>query len=411
MPKSSSTLGILSVQAWRLQAFLTLLVAILATAPPAIFTLIELSRAHENAERQAHHIVSVIRILVEKKGVRFEDLDSILRHEIEPAGLVSVQLMDQNGREISRVVNSPPFLFAIEIPVPVEPPIGSLHDFRFMVDDRRFLSRVARVSGIHFTVAVILGFAIYKMGILSLRRALDELAGMQEQLIRSEKLKAIGEMYAGLTHEINNPLGIILSRIELLQDAAKQNSFPPDSVRNLDIIYRHGNRIAETVKGLLAFARTSLEMTDTDLNHVINETVALVEKPFSESKIQIARHLSGDLPRISGNSIHLQQVLINLLNNARDAMPQGGNINLRTYRNGHYVIAEVEDSGTGIAEEIRDRIFEPFFTTKEVGRGTGLGLSVSYGIMKAHGGDVEVENAHPKGAVFRLLLPMEGGEI
>ena len=406
MRKPSPTLGILAVQAWRLQAFLTLLVAILATAPPTIFALMELSRARENAERQAYHIVTVIRILLETKGVRFEDLDSILRQQMDPAGLVSVQLRDENGREISRVANSAPFLFSIEIPVSVKPPIGSLHEFRFLIDDRQFLSRIARVSSIHFLVAVILGFTIYKVGILSLRRALEELAGMQEQLIRSEKLKAIGEMYAGLTHEINNPLGIIRSRVELLQDAAKQHRLPLEFVKNLDIIHRHGKRIAETINGLLAFARTSLEMTDTDLNHVINETVALVEKPFFERRIQIERQLSSDLPRISGSPIHLQQVFMNLLNNARDAMPQGGNINLRTYRNGQYVIAEVEDSGPGIAQEIKDKIFEPFFTTKEVGSGTGLGLSVSYGIMKAHGGDVEVEDARPRGALFRLSLPM-----
>ncbi len=385
---------------------LALLVAILATAPPAIFAFIELSRARENAERQANHIVTVIRILLETKGVRFEDLESILRHELDPAGLVSVQLMDENGREISRAVNAAPFLFSIAIPVAVKPPIGSLHEFRFMIDDRPFLSRISRVGSIHFLVAIILGLAIYKIGILSLRRALEELAGMHEQLIRSEKLKAIGEMYAGLSHEVNNPLGIIRSRVELLQDAAKQHCLPPDFVKNLDIIHRHGSRIAETVNGLLAFARTSLEMMDTDLNRVIDEAVALVEKPFFESKIQIARQLSSDLPRISGSSTHLQQVLVNLLNNARDAMPQGGNINLRTYRNGRHVIAEIKDSGTGIAQEIIDKIFEPFFTTKEVGSGTGLGLSVSYGIIKAHGGDIEVENAHPKGALFRLLLPM-----
>src|SRR3974377_1296530 len=136
MIKSSSTLRILSVQAWRLQAFLAFLVVILDTAPTAMFAFMELSRGRQKAERQSYHIVTVIRILLETKGVRFEDLDSILRHEIDPAGLVSVQLLDENGREISRAVKSAPLLFSIEIPVAVKPPIGSLHEFRFIIDDR-----------------------------------------------------------------------------------------------------------------------------------------------------------------------------------------------------------------------------------------------------------------------------------
>ena len=229
---------------------------------------------------------------------------------------------------------------------------------------------------------------------------------IQAQLIHTEKLSAIGEIYAGIAHEINNPLGIILTRVHILQEAIKERQIAQDFLRDLEMIQRHGSRIAEVIRGLLAFARsTSFTMTETDLNLVIDETVSLLEKPFAEQQIRIDRVLSEDLPRIMGSPVHLQQVFINLLNNARDAMPQGGIINIRTYPNNRRIVAEVRDSGTGIEEKIKGKIFEPFFTTKGVGRGTGLGLAVIYGIIRAHGGDIEVESAPGKGAMFRLRLP------
>jgi signal transduction histidine kinase len=130
--------------------------------------------------------------------------------------------------------------------------------------------------------------------------------------------------------------------------------------------------------------------------------------PFARHGIQIETALDPALPPVLGSQDHLQQVFVNLLNNARDAMPDGGGITLRTYRRNGVVVAEVEDRGHGVPPEIRDRIFEPFFTTKQTGHGTGLGLSVSYGIVSAHGGTIEVDSPLGRGACFRLTLPVGG---
>jgi signal transduction histidine kinase len=141
------------------------------------------------------------------------------------------------------------------------------------------------------------------------------------------------------------------------------------------------------------------------VNGVIGETVALVEPLFARQGIGVQLFLDRSLPRVRASAQHLQQVFLNLVNNAHDAMPDGGTLTLRTYRDGSSLVAEVRDTGRGIPPEIQPRVFEPFFTTKDVGKGTGLGLAVSYGIVRAHGGDLTVESRQGDGAVFRVILP------
>ena len=184
---------------------------------------------------------------------------------------------------------------------------------------------------------------------------------------------------------------------------------PADLTRDLEIITRNGLRISELVRSLLIFSRKStLSFTETALNHVIAEVVELVDKPYAKQQIQIESRFDPKLPCCQASAGHLHQVFLGLLSNARDAMPQGGTITLRTYVNSHFVIAEVEDTGTGMAPDVKARIFEPFFTTKGVGKGTGLGLSVAYGIIKTHGGDITAESTPGKGSLFRLMLPIGG---
>jgi PAS domain S-box-containing protein len=243
---------------------------------------------------------------------------------------------------------------------------------------------------------------------------ITEVRKLEAQLIHSEKLATIGEMYASLTHEINNPLGVIVSKAKMLLAEGQQTGYPPDLMKDLEQIDRHSSRIAEIVRNLLTFARkATFEKKPVDMNRLIIETAALVQKPFAKSDVRIDCALQPDLPMVQGDSNLLQQVLMNLLSNARDAMPHGGRIWIRTRRAPEYdgvVTVEVEDEGIGIGPEIIDKIFHPFFTTKEVGKGTGLGLSVSYGIVQSHGGDLRVKNREGAGAIFSIVLPIEDQE-
>jgi signal transduction histidine kinase len=345
---------------------------------------------------------------VERSGLDMDRLSSLLRHQMAPNDIAGFRLMDSGGREILRIGETATPFMQIEAITDFKPAVGPLKKLYLLADDRPLLYRAARVIMIHLTVATLLAIAISRIGVRPLHRAIDELEAVQSQLIHSEKLSAIGEIYAGLTHEINNPLGIILSKAEIMRGQAKEKQFSPELASDLEMIHRHGTRIAEIIRDLLAFARrTSFDLKQIDLNQVIDEALSLFEKSLSRPQIRIERQLDRHLPQIVGSPVHLQQVFLHLLNNARDAMPQGGTITLRTHRNGRYLIAEVQDTGVGIAQSTKERIFEPFFTTKGVGKGTGLGLSVSYGIIGGHGGDIEVESSPGNGALFRLVLPIE----
>jgi signal transduction histidine kinase len=180
-------------------------------------------------------------------------------------------------------------------------------------------------------------------------------------------------------------------------------------VRDLHIIDKNISRMAGTVRGLLAFSRKSnSDSTPLNLNAVIDESLALVVEPFAKRNIFFERALDSRLPEILGDINQLQQVFFNLWSNAGDTMPSGGNILVRTYTLNHggaWVGAEVRDSGHGIPPEIIGRIFDPFFTTKGARERTGLGLAVSYGIVKSHGGTLQVESQPGQGATFILKFP------
>jgi len=242
-----------------------------------------------------------------------------------------------------------------------------------------------------------------------LERAYKELQGAQEHLIRSEKLAALGTLSAGLAHEINNPVGVISSRVELLLMEAKERELPKEVQADLKVIGKHAARVARIAHGLLSFSRqSSWEFKPLDVNQLVEEVLLLAEKQVSKERISLEKQLSPGLPKILGSPNHLEQVLLNLLTNAREAMPQGGRLLVESRRgeNG-YVQLLVTDTGVGIPEEACQRIFDPFFTTKE--KGTGLGLSISYGIIQGHGGTIEVESQVGKGSTFIVTLPADEG--
>jgi PAS domain S-box-containing protein len=251
-------------------------------------------------------------------------------------------------------------------------------------------------------------------GAVLLIQDITERVAFERSVRQSEKLAGLGTLAAGIAHEINNPIGIISSRIEIMLLDAESDPLPPEVMEDLRVLHRHAQRVARIAQGLLSFSRQApAEGTraPVDLNTLVEDTLFLVEKQVVKGGITVKRMLGPGLPPVWGDSNALQQVLMNLLTNARDALVAGGEITIET----GIVPGEVEavrlvvrDTGAGIPPDVLPRIFDPFFTTKP--SGTGLGLSVSYGIARDHNGTLEVESRPGEGAAFILTLPPLGKE-
>jgi len=240
--------------------------------------------------------------------------------------------------------------------------------------------------------------------IVSVERDISEERRLREQLIHSERLSAVGQLVAGVAHEINNPLQAVMGFAELLIGADTS----PDIRRDLEQIREDANRAAKIVRHLLLFARRStLERSVADLNEIARSTAALRVNQLQAFNIEFVENYSNELPMLVVNREEIQQIVLNLLINAEQSVRstgQTGTIRLSTGEANGAAYVEVSDTGPGVAPLVASRIFEPFFTTKGVGQGTGLGLSVSLGIAQAHGGALELRPM-AYGACFRLTLP------
>ena len=224
------------------------------------------------------------------------------------------------------------------------------------------------------------------IGIIHTGRDVTEIRRYQDQLIQSQKMESIGKLAGGVAHEINTPLGIILGYAQLLLEEAS-----PDSQDHADlrIIEKQAKVCRKIVSDLLGFSRQhEHQIEEMDLNHSIHETVSLVRHTFSLHDVEIITELDEHLPLIMGDREKFMQVWMNLLDNARDAMPQGGAITVRSRLMEDAIRISFADTGTGISAENLKKIFDPFYSTKELGKGTGLGLSVSFGIIESHGGKI-----------------------
>ena len=308
--------------------------------------------------------------------------------------LVGVSREDAVGRRMAEVL---PEELAAEIAERAqEERISSL--YKFPVRDREGRSLVVNVS-----VAPLPGKPGEPSGRLILVDDVTQRMKMEAQLLQTEKLTSLGLLAAGVAHEVNTPLAVISNYIQLL---ARQ--LPAGDPRHglIEKIVKQTFRASDIVNNLLNFSRTApAEFGEVDLNEVLEETLSLMSHPFRTSHVQVIQTLQGDLPPVLGSGNRLQQVFLNLFLNARDAMPSGGMLEVRSSCSNGSVEIEVADSGLGISGENLTRIFDPFFTTKAAARGTGLGLSVSYGIIKEHGGKVEVRSTPGKGTSFRLEFP------
>jgi PAS domain S-box-containing protein len=249
--------------------------------------------------------------------------------------------------------------------------------------------------------------------VLVMARDITERQRIEEQLYQTEKLASLGTLSAGVAHEINNPLGVILGFTEILLDR-----IPPDSKEHeiLKTIERQGLNAKRIVEKLMTYARQPAKREEsTDLNKDIEMVMSLLQNNLLTNKIELELRLARDLPKVHGDSGELQQVFINLVNNAVAAMPTGGKLTVITKVNPYSQMAEAifADNGTGIPKEVADRIFDPFFTTKKVGEGTGLGLSVSYAIINKFGGNIRFETRlqepgrGPHGTTFFVSLQPE----
>ncbi len=225
----------------------------------------------------------------------------------------------------------------------------------------------------------------------------------QTQLLQSSQLAAAGRVAADVAHEINNPIGIISSRAELI---LLENHFPQEIVEDLQVIKQNAARVADYTRSLLSFAKPFNGISEkVDLNQVVHETVAFMEKQLGKQGISVVQVLSGSVPRVWAQKAQIQQVLLNLIGNAQDALDTGGTITLRTGQaNSHQVYFEVTDNARGIPPEELSKIFQPFFSTKG-DKGTGLGLTLCQRLVSENGGKITTESKPGRGTTFRVVLP------
>lgn len=259
----------------------------------------------------------------------------------------------------------------------------------FLLEERHLLDTVAKELG----------------KVLREKEIEKEQLKLQEQLRHADRLATIGKLAAGVAHEINEPLGNILGFAGLCR---KCPGLPPQAERDLEKITTAALQAREIIRKMLLFARRMPpQKTRVNLNQLIQEGLQLFEARCPKEGIEIRRFLSPHLPEVFADPAQLNQVLVNLVVNALQAMPKGGTLTIETSTQKSSVLLTVKDTGQGISPEHREKIFTPFFTTKEIGQGTGLGLSVVHGIVSAHGGTIQIESEPGKGTCFQIRLPMK----
>ncbi len=262
---------------------------------------------------------------------------------------------------------------------------------------------VVRESIVNLAIAPLVSKDLEQIGRLIIFDDVTDRDELERRLVQADKLSSIGLLAAGVAHEVNTPLAVISTYAQML---AKQVSGDDQKSKLLEKIAKQTFRASEIVNSLLNFSRTSpTEFGEVDLNRVVNETATLVEHQFQKAGVSTRLILADELPPVRGNAGKLQQVFLNLFINAKDAMPGGGALTVRTWTENGFAHIEIADTGQGIPAEHLARIYDPFFTTKAPKKGTGLGLSITYGIVQEHNGIIEVESALGRGTRFRLEFP------
>jgi signal transduction histidine kinase len=259
----------------------------------------------------------------------------------------------------------------------------------FLKEERSLLDAIAR------EVAVI----------IERREADVERERLHEQLLHADRLATIGELAAGVAHELNEPLGAVLGFAQL---ARKHADLPDPADQDIEKVESAALQAREIVRKLMVFARqTPPRKTRVNLNQLVEDGLYLLETRCAKSRIEVVRVLEEELPDVVADASQLQQVLVNLVVNAIQAMPDGGRLTIATHRSGSAAVLRVEDTGLGMTAEVRKRVFLPFFTTKDINEGTGLGLAVAHGIVSAHGGKIGVESRPGQGSCFEVEISVD----
>ncbi|MFC1483470.1 ATP-binding protein [Candidatus Neomarinimicrobiota bacterium] len=260
----------------------------------------------------------------------------------------------------------------------------------FLVDERKLINTIAQEIAI----------------VVQRKRAQAERITLQEQIRHADRLATIGHLAAGVAHELNEPLSGILGFSQL---AKKHPDLPQQVSQDLSKIESESLNAREIIRKLLLFARqTSPTKNQVNLNHIVEEGVYFLEARCKKASITLTLTLQTGLPEITADPMQLRQVVVNLVVNAIQAMPDGGNLTITTAVQNEFIWLVVSDTGEGMTDEVKERIFEPFFTTKDVGGGTGLGLPIVYGIVISHRGEVEVHSQPGKGTRVEIRLPPDG---
>ena len=231
-------------------------------------------------------------------------------------------------------------------------------------------------------------------------------AKLEEQLRQADRLATIGQLAAGIAHELNEPLGVTLGFAQLLK---KDIELPKQAMQDVEKIERASLHARDVIKKLMVFARQAPpHMTQVNLNSIVEEGLYFLGPRCAKSDIQTKLLLAPNLPEVAADASQLHQVLVNLAVNAIQAMPDGGNLTIQTHSEEGSVTLVVKDTGIGMSKKIRRQIFLPFFTTKDINEGTGLGLAVVHGIITSHNGTIDVKSAPGRGTTFAVSLPLTG---
>jgi PAS domain S-box-containing protein len=242
--------------------------------------------------------------------------------------------------------------------------------------------------------------------IVCLAKDVTTIKETEQRIQQTEKLVAVGQLAAGVAHEINNPLGVILCHTDIIKENSEGDE---ETLHDISIIERHTENCKRIVADLLDFSRSResrIERQLASVNEIVEGVLSMVGQQFKKKQIRLNCNLDKTLPHCLVDSRRIQQVLVNLIMNGVQAVEDRGKISISTRTKDDHVLIEIEDDGPGISKEVLDKIFDPFFSTKEQGKGTGLGLSVSYGIIHEHNGEIKVQSTPGHGAKFTVTIPL-----